>query len=140
MYDDNNDLEIRNKVQPRTSTAKTTRGKRLLRAAKVGNNLVQDECSRLEIIGADVEALYRSLEAIQVSNIVYQAVMESQIKFKGVNYQEGARYIALTSTEQECRLDPLRRVLPWRQYVHGTRPGITGAGPAGADVGDKDQQ
>ena len=55
-------------------------------------------------VGADVEALYPSLEAIQVANIMYQAVMDSQIEFKGVNYQEGARYIALTSTEQECRL------------------------------------
>ena len=79
------------------------------------------------------------MEAVQVANIVYQAVMDSNIKFKGVNYQEGARYIALTSTEQECRLGPLRRVLPWRRYVHGTRPGITGAGPAGAETGDQEQ-
>ena len=73
---------------------------------------MQDKSSRLEIIGADVEALYPPLEAVQVANIVYQAVMDSNIKFKGVNYQEGARYIALTSTEQECPLGPLRRVLP----------------------------
>ena len=65
--------------------------------------------------------------------------MESKVKFKGVNYQEGARYIALTSTEQECRLGPLRRVLPWRRFVHGTRPGVTGAGPAGPEVGDQEQ-
>ena len=57
-YNENNDLEVRNKVQPRTRTAKTARGKRLLRAAEVENNLVQDKSGRLEIIGADVEALY----------------------------------------------------------------------------------
>jgi hypothetical protein len=86
-----------------------------------------------------VEALYPSLEAVQVANIVYQAVMESKVKFKGVNYQEGARYIVLTSTEQECRLGPLRRVLQWRRFLHGTRPGVTGAGPAGHEVGDQEQ-
>ena len=138
-YMEDRDMEVRSKIQQRTKTAKTMKGKRLLMAAEVENNLIQDKASRMEIIGADVEALYPSLEAVQVANIVYQAVMDSDIKFKGVNYQEGARYIALTSTEQECRLGPLRRVLPWRRYVHGTRPGITGEGPAGADTGDQDQ-
>ena len=60
--------------------------------------------------------------------------MESKIKFRGVNY-----YFALTSTEQECRLGPLRRVLPWRRFLPGTRPGVTGAGPAGPEVGDQEQ-
>ena len=138
-YTEEHELEVRPKSKQRTRTAKTVKGRRLLRAAEVENNLVQDKSSRLEIIGADVEALYPSLEAVQVANIVYQAVMDSNIKFKGVNYQEGSRYIALTSTEQECRLGPLRRVLPWRRYVHGTRPGITGAGPAGAETGDQEQ-
>ena len=40
---------------------------------------------KLEIIGSDIEALYPSLEAVQVANIVYDAVMESKVKFKGVN-------------------------------------------------------
>ena len=101
-YNENNDLEVRNKVQPRTRTAKTARGKRLLRAAELEKNLVQDKSSRLEIIGADVEALYPSLEAIQVAYIVYQTAMDSEIKFEGVNHQEDQCYIALTSTEQEC--------------------------------------
>ena len=110
-----------------------------MRAAETDKALIQDRSSKLEIIGLDVEALYPSLEAIQVANIVYQAVMESKIKFRGVNYQEGARYIALTSTEQECRLGPLRRILPWRRFVHCTRQGVTGAGPAGPEVGDQEQ-
>ena len=52
---------------------------------------------------------------------------------------EGARYIALTSSEQECTLGPLRRVLPRRRSRNGTRPGITGVGPCGPDSGDQDQ-
>ena len=79
--------------------------------------------------------LYPSLEAIQVADIVYKAVMETEIEFKNINYQEGVRYIALTSTAQECRIGPLKRVLPRRRHGNGVRPGVTGVGPAGAAVG-----
>ena len=47
--------------------------------------------------------------------------------------------IALTSIEQECRLGPLRKVLPKRRYTSGTRPGITGADPLGPDSASQDQ-
>ena len=48
-------------------------------------------------------------------------------------------YIVLKCTEQECRLGPLGRVLPVRMYVKGPRPGVTVAGPMGAEVGDQEQ-
>ena len=65
--------------------------------------------------------------------------METTVIFEGVNYQEGARYIVLNCTEEECRTGPLGRILPSRRYVKGTRPGITGAGPMGAETGDQEQ-
>ena len=91
------------------------------------------------IIGSDVEALYPSLQDVQVAEIIYKAVMESKVMFDGVDYQEGARYIALNSTEQECRTGPLGRILPRRRFVNGSRPGVTGAGPLGPEVGDQEQ-
>ena len=93
----------------------------------------------MNIIGSDVGALYPSLEAIQVADIVYQDVLETDIIFKGVDYMEGARYIALTSSEQECALGPLRRVRPRRRSKNGTIPRITGIGPCSPDSGDQDQ-
>ena len=76
---------------------------------------------------------------MEVAQIVYQAILETDVKFVGVDYQEACRMIALTSTEQECRLGPLRNVIPKRRYVKGTRPGITGADPLGPEVGSQDQ-
>ena len=73
------------------------------------------------VVGSDVEALYPLL-------LDTKAIMETKVELEGVNYQEGARYIVLNYTEQECRLGPLGRVLPVRRYVKGTRPGITGSG------------
>ena len=85
-------------------------------------------------MGSDVAALYPSLEAIEVARIVYNAVMESDVKFSGMNYTEAASMIALTSSEQECRLGPLKRVLPTRRSKNGTTLGITGEDPLSADT------
>ena len=98
---------------------------------------MQDKSTNQVVVGSDVEALYPSLQDTKVAEIVFNAIMETKVGFEGVNYQEGARYIVLNCTEQECRLGPLGRVLPRRRFVNGTRPGVTGAGPMGAEVGDR---
>ena len=41
--------------------------------------------------------------------------------------------------ETWCRSSKLWRVLPRRRFKHGTRPGLTGAGPLGAEVDDENQ-
>ena len=89
-----------------------------LSAESVENKYIQDKGARIQIIGSDVEALYPSLNAVEVAQIVYNCMMETGVKIKGINYQEACRMIALTSTEQECRLGPLKRVLPRRRFVH----------------------
>ena len=119
--------------------AQTRRGQRLLKAGEVENKMVQDKAVNQVVVGSDVEALYPSLQDTKVAEIIFKAIMETKVQFEGVNYQEGARYIVLNCTEQECRLGPLGRVLPVRRYVKGTRPGITGSGPMGAEIGDQEQ-
>ena len=42
-----------------------------------------------------------------MAEIVYKAVMETDVGFIGINYAEGAKYIAMNSTAQECRVSPL---------------------------------
>ena len=37
------------------------------------------------MIGSDVEALYPSLEAVEVAEIVYNAVMETKLKFENID-------------------------------------------------------
>ena len=113
--------------------------KRVLTSDEVDNKFVQDKGSNIQIVGSDVEALYPSLRAQEVAEIVYKAVLETKIKFHGVNWMEACKYIALTSTAQECRIGPLRRVLPRRRCVPGSRPGITGEDPMSKDMGDQEQ-
>ena len=92
------DLEI-TRVRRR---AQTTRGEKYLLASEVENRLVQDRSQKQVLVGSDVEALYPSLLDIQVAEIIFKAVLETDVGFEGVNYQEGCRYIVLNCTEQEC--------------------------------------
>ena len=39
-----------------------------------------------------MEALYPSLEAIEVADIVYNAMMETNIKFDNINWVEACKY------------------------------------------------
>jgi hypothetical protein len=65
--------------------------------------------------------------------------MESDLKWEGVNWKEAVRYLALGRDETWCRSSKLRRVLPWRRSNKGTRPGLTGVGPLGAEADDEKQ-
>ena len=62
-----------------------------LSSAEVSNKCIQDSAQRMVVVGTDVEALYPSLEAVEVANIVFRAVQESDVKFDGVNYTEACR-------------------------------------------------
>jgi hypothetical protein len=118
---------------------RTKKGKKLLEAMMVERNLIQDKSKTMEVVGADVEALYPSLSEIQVAEIIYKAIMETEVGFRGINYLEGAKYIVLNSTAKECRISPLKRILPIRRHDNGTRPGITGEDPIGPHPGDQNQ-
>ena len=92
------DMEFRH-VSRRESSRRMEPGG--IRSNRVDNRLIQDGGTKLQIVGSDVAALYPSLEAEEVAKIVYNAIMETDVQFSGINYMEACRLIALTSTEQE---------------------------------------
>ena len=107
-------------MQIRTRTAKTRRGRNLISSKDVPLGAVQDKTEKMVTVGSDVEALYPSLDDMEVANIVYKAIMDSEIEFDSVDYLEGARYIAINWTAAQCKSSELRRVLPVRRHVNGT--------------------
>ena len=119
--------------------AETLRGQRLIESMETDKKLIQDKSARMVMVGADVEALYPSLADIQVANIIYKAIIETEVGFEGIDYMEGCKYIVMNSTAQECRASPLRRILPIRRHTNGVRPGVTGADPMGPESGGQDQ-
>ena len=127
-------VEVQEKKEPRT-----WRGTRLVRSRDVERNKVQSRDKKMLIVGSDVEALYPSLEDIEVAEIIYKAVLESSVEFDSIDYREAVKYISMNWSAQRCAMSDLRRVLPWRSKKSGVRPGVTGDGPMGADSGDCDQ-
>ena len=69
----------------------------------------------MDIIGADVEALYPSLDRDGSAKIVEQEVLRSTIRWEDLDYLEGARLIVLNMSAQYCRSHGLQRVLPVRR-------------------------
>ena len=70
---------------------------------------------------------------------VREAVIKSNVVFEEFDFMEGARYLALNWSADECRNSRLRRVLPTRRKRKGTRPGMKGEGPKGKTKGDQEQ-
>ena len=120
------EMEIGKRRQPMT-----WRGERLLKSTETTSEKVQDRGKKMVIVGSDVEALYPSLEDIEVAEICHNAIMNTNVKFTNINYEVGAKYVAMNMTEVEARISPLRRVLPWRTKTGGARPGVTGEGALG---------
>ena len=103
------------------------------------NEDIQNFEVKMVIIGCDVEALYPSLEIDECCKVVEEEVMRSTITWGDIDYLEGARFIALHRSTEYCRNHELRKVLPVRRRRTGSKPGITGKGPLGAERGDTEQ-
>ena len=100
LADDRKKKEFRNddiekEIDTLRAKAGTTRGARLLRSKDARSEEIQDKTKPMEIVGADVESLYPSLDDKTVADLVYKAIIESEIKFANVNYKEAVRYLAL---------------------------------------------
>ena len=49
---------------------------------------MQDKGNRIQVVGADVEALYPFLEAVEVAEIFYNAMMETKVKMDNIDCAE----------------------------------------------------
>ena len=73
----------------------------MISSKDVDANLVQDRSKKMVIIGSDVVGLYPCMVGSSVGEECYQAVLETEIEFEGVDYKEGVRYLALNWTKKK---------------------------------------
>ena len=114
-------------------------GDRLWQSSEVLSEDLQDFEVPQVIIGCDVDAMYPSLDMEECCKIVREEVLRSSRTWQDLDYQEGARMIALNKSADWCRRSSLRRVLPVRRKRKGSRPGVKGKGPMGMGRGDTEQ-
>ena len=67
----------------------------ILRSDMVTNRMVQDKGNKIQVVGSDVEALYPSLEAVEVAEIVYEAVLKTKIKLRTLTGWKAANTLLL---------------------------------------------
>ena len=79
----------------------------------VPNTMVQDGSQPMVIIGMDVVSLYPTLKW-------KVEVLESDMKWEGVNWNKGSRYLALVRGYTLCKSRKLRRGHPDWRYAHGS--------------------
>ena len=60
------------------------------------------------IIGGDVVSLYPNLDIQKIVEKLDLIIKESGIKWSNVDMMEGARYLALNWTQEECNRSKLR--------------------------------
>ena len=105
----------------------------------VPNSMVQDRSKPMVVIGSDCVSLFPNLRKVEAADEAADAVMEGNVDWQNINWQEACRYVALGRPEPWCRQSPIARLLPYRKGTRGCRPGMTGAGPKGATTGDEIQ-
>ena len=96
------------------------------------------EGEELVHIGADVKALFPSLSAQRSGRIVREVVLESDMKFEGVDYRAAAMLVRYGMDHFEIRKLGLERIVPKRRYHRGQEPGVTSKEALGGD-GDRDE-
>ena len=100
---------------------------------------IHDKSNKMVIIGSDCVSLYPNLTKQITADEVACEVMETDIKWRDVNWKECVRYLVLGRPKEWRQMSGLTRVLPHRRFKRGSKPGMTGLGPLGAAVGDEVQ-
>ena len=69
------EMEVR-EIRRADSSRRLDRG--VLRSDEVDRRMVQDKGNRVQVVGADVEQLYPLLHAVEVAEIVYKAMLDTE--------------------------------------------------------------
>ena len=77
------------------------------------------------MIGADIEALYLSLDPIRTGEAIREETMKSEIKWEGIDWHEALKYLRINLTPYQARTLGIEHLLPERKFSRGPKPGIT---------------
>ena len=110
-----------------------------VKSTEVPKDLVQDYSMPMMIVGCDVEQLYPSLEMRMAAKLVEEAILQSKVRWKDLEYMEGARMVAMNRSEEWLRQEGLDKIIPKRRKKGGTAPGVTGKDPTSRNVGCQEQ-
>ena len=79
---------------------------------QVSQEYIQDRSQVMVLIGSDAVSLFPSQTKLESAEEVAQAVMESSMKWEGINWKEAIRFLVLLTEEEWHRSSKILRVLP----------------------------
>ena len=71
----------------------------MVSSKQVAEEWVQDKSRTMVIIGSDTVSLFPSLTKQESADEVANAVLESDLEWKGINWKEAVRFLALGRDE-----------------------------------------
>ena len=83
--------------------------------------LAYNNKKEITLIGNDVTALYPSLSAKNTARIIKEAIVKSEVDFRGFDVDKGRAYIAINSDLVE-NMEDIKHLIPTRKYKTGTKP------------------
>ena len=89
----------------------------------------ETDCGNQEpplLIDADAKALFPSLDHHQSAEVVRKEILRTNYHVEGTNWQEMARYLAMTSSPGEWSRWKVKKMIPSRISNTGVTSGITG--------------
>ena len=78
------------------------------------------------LFGADVVSLYPSLGTETIAEAIRAEVMESDIKWTNINWDEAGQYISNNTDPADRRQMGVDSLVPSSRYTKGHKPMITG--------------
>ena len=81
---------------------------------------IQDFNKKPVFMGADVNALYPSMNQVATSELAFQAVLNSDIEYTGIDYQSLLVYLKLVLGDGELRKLGLGHVIPYKKEPDGS--------------------
>ena len=89
------------------------------------------------VTGYDAVKLFPSILSRHTARLIRNEVMETDLKFEGLNYKEMSRYVAMEMDPFDIRYLKLEKIVPVRRFHRGSRPGVTGNEPLAKEADDE---
>ena len=83
--------------------------------------------NKLFVGSLDASALYPSLDTVKCAKLCGEYVRESNLEFKGIDWEWATLYVVLNTPQWKINSWRLGSVLPSRRFKQGDRPSIKGA-------------
>ena len=84
------------------------------------------DLTRAVLTGADAVGLYPSMKKRTTGKVIREEAIRSEVKWQNISWREAARYVAINCEPWEVFDMGLARVVPWRRFKMGCKPGVTG--------------